>query len=156
VTYWSWRGIFLVNVPLGLVLIGLSAVFSRLPRAHRGRRLDLPGVALLSAAPCWPPCSAWRAWAAASRRRPPSCSPGPRRHPADPVRPAQRPRKSPVHPGEVPGRPRLRRDEPDQLPRLRGLGFGALVPLYAENRFGIPTLGAGTLLTARARSAWSR
>jgi MFS family permease len=30
------------------------------------------------------------------------------------------------------------------------LGFGALVPLYAENRYGIPTLGAGTLLTARA------
>ena len=30
------------------------------------------------------------------------------------------------------------------------LGFGALVPLYAEQRYGIPTLQAGTLLTARA------
>jgi hypothetical protein len=30
------------------------------------------------------------------------------------------------------------------------LGFSALVPLYAENRYGIAALGAGTLLTARA------
>jgi MFS family permease len=30
------------------------------------------------------------------------------------------------------------------------LGFGALVPLYAQDRFGIPILAAGTLLTARA------
>jgi MFS family permease len=30
------------------------------------------------------------------------------------------------------------------------LGFGALVPLYAESRFGIQPLQAGTLLTARA------
>jgi MFS family permease len=30
------------------------------------------------------------------------------------------------------------------------LGFAALVPLYAEYRYGIPALGAGTLLTARA------
>lgn len=30
------------------------------------------------------------------------------------------------------------------------LGFAALVPLYAQNRYGIAALGAGTLLTARA------
>ena len=30
------------------------------------------------------------------------------------------------------------------------LGFSALVPLYAEQRFGIASLEAGTLLTARA------
>jgi MFS family permease len=30
------------------------------------------------------------------------------------------------------------------------LGFGALVPLYAEQRYDIPELQAGTLLTARA------
>jgi MFS family permease len=30
------------------------------------------------------------------------------------------------------------------------LGFAALVPLYAEERYGIKALGAGTLLTARA------
>jgi len=30
------------------------------------------------------------------------------------------------------------------------LGFGALVPLYAQERYHLPTLAAGTLLTARA------
>jgi MFS family permease len=30
------------------------------------------------------------------------------------------------------------------------LGFGALVPLYAEERYHVSTLGAGSLLTARA------
>ena len=30
------------------------------------------------------------------------------------------------------------------------LGFAALVPLYAEHRYGLPPLDAGTLLTARA------
>ena len=30
------------------------------------------------------------------------------------------------------------------------LGFGALVPLYAHQRYGMPTPDAGTLLTARA------
>src|SRR6202030_4614173 len=30
------------------------------------------------------------------------------------------------------------------------LGFSALVPLYAQNRYHISALGAGTLLTARA------
>ncbi len=29
------------------------------------------------------------------------------------------------------------------------LGFAALVPLYAQQRYGLPTLDAGTLLTAR-------
>ena len=30
------------------------------------------------------------------------------------------------------------------------LGFAALVPLYAQDRYGLPSLAAGTLLTARA------
>ena len=30
------------------------------------------------------------------------------------------------------------------------LGFAPLVPLYAEDRYGLPALAAGTLLTARA------
>jgi MFS family permease len=47
----TWRPIFLVNVPTGIVLLG--AGFRRLPPdsgARRGRRLDLAGVAALSAA----------------------------------------------------------------------------------------------------------
>ena len=33
---------------------------------------------------------------------------------------------------------------------MAALGFGALVPLYAAERYGIKALDAGTLLTARA------
>src|ERR1700689_4679249 len=47
VTYWSWRGIFLVNIPVGIVLIALAMVvipdIARRPETH----LDLRGVALL-------------------------------------------------------------------------------------------------------------
>jgi EmrB/QacA subfamily drug resistance transporter len=47
---WSWRGIFLVNVPIGLVLIPLCLAY--VPRAATGRsrpagRLDGTGIALL-------------------------------------------------------------------------------------------------------------
>jgi Major Facilitator Superfamily len=47
----TWRPIFLINVPTGIVLLAIG--FRRLPRdsgAWRGRRLDLAGVATLSAA----------------------------------------------------------------------------------------------------------
>jgi MFS family permease len=47
----TWRPIFLINVPTGIVLLG--AGFRRLPRdagARHGRRLDPAGVATLSAA----------------------------------------------------------------------------------------------------------
>ena len=47
VTYWSWRGIFLVNVPIGFALVVLGSVF--IPRSVRiqEQRLDVRGVALL-------------------------------------------------------------------------------------------------------------
>ena len=47
VTYWSWRGIFLVNIPVGITLICLGAIFipdiARRPDQH----LDIRGVVLL-------------------------------------------------------------------------------------------------------------
>jgi MFS family permease len=47
VTYWSWRGIFLINVPIGVALIILCAVI--IPRSTRRDRtpVDGLGVALL-------------------------------------------------------------------------------------------------------------
>ena len=47
VTYWSWRGIFLVNIPIGITLVVLGAIFipdiARRPDLH----LDIRGVVLL-------------------------------------------------------------------------------------------------------------
>lgn len=46
-TYWSWRGIFLVNVPIGLLLLVLGLLIipeSRRPGKHR---LDIYGLVLL-------------------------------------------------------------------------------------------------------------
>jgi EmrB/QacA subfamily drug resistance transporter len=47
VTYWSWRGIFLINVPIGVALVILCAVI--IPRSTRRARtpVDLLGVLLL-------------------------------------------------------------------------------------------------------------
>ena len=47
VTYWSWRGIFLINVPIGAALIVLCAVV--IPRSVRRARapVDVAGVLLL-------------------------------------------------------------------------------------------------------------
>src|SRR5699024_552105 len=50
VSYWSWRGIFLVNVPIGLAVIVLAYRYIPASRisARRGRgRLDLPGLVLM-------------------------------------------------------------------------------------------------------------
>ncbi len=42
-TYVSWRWVFFVNVPIGLVVAGLAA-FALTPTARVRRRLDIPGV----------------------------------------------------------------------------------------------------------------
>lgn len=50
VTYWSWRGIFFVNVPIGIVVIALSLKFipKDRPEIMRARtRRDAAGMALL-------------------------------------------------------------------------------------------------------------
>lgn len=46
----GWRWIFLVNVPIGAVALGLGLRRLRESRADRPRRLDLPGTALLTGA----------------------------------------------------------------------------------------------------------
>src|SRR3984885_6370437 len=52
VSYWSWRGMFLVNVPIGIVLIALTSKF--IPSSAGGvagrenNRIDIKGIALLA------------------------------------------------------------------------------------------------------------
>lgn len=151
--YWTWRGIFLVNVPIGIALILLGARFLPATAPRQGRRVDLPGVALLGVMvlagmfgvtylgngtvsltdPVFLGCEGIAIVAGVLF-----------------VRHAKR--------AEAPFIPL-------ELMRGRGfgvmnlfnvvfgacaVGFGALVPLYAEHRFGIRAAAAGTLLTARA------
>ncbi len=44
----SWRSVFLVNVPVGIILLAVGARVLPHTRAEQPRRLDLPGVALLT------------------------------------------------------------------------------------------------------------
>lgn len=53
VKYWTWRGVFLVNVPFGIVVIWLALRYipNDRPRGAREREtMDLPGMALLGIA----------------------------------------------------------------------------------------------------------
>ena len=50
VTDYSWRWIFFVNVPVGAVTLALAAVVMPNLKLNRRHRLDLPGVALSTAA----------------------------------------------------------------------------------------------------------
>ncbi len=52
VTYWNWRGVFLVNLPIGLLVLALAHRFipPDPPRPRdAGFRMDVPGMALLGA-----------------------------------------------------------------------------------------------------------
>jgi EmrB/QacA subfamily drug resistance transporter len=46
----GWRSIFLINVPIGVVLLVMAAVFVPNTRSTRAKRIDLPGVVLASLA----------------------------------------------------------------------------------------------------------
>ncbi|GAA4179065.1 MFS transporter [Gryllotalpicola koreensis] len=152
VTYWSWRGIFLVNVPIGMALLILGAIFFPAAVGHRGGRLDLVGSATMAATilsamigiAVLGDGSAWY-------------SPG-----------VLVPELLAVAFGWLFVRHTRRAPHPfislhlligrgfgvmnviNFLYGAAAIGFGALVPLYAQERFGIPALESGTLLTARA------
>jgi EmrB/QacA subfamily drug resistance transporter len=153
VTYWSWRGIFLVNVPIGIVLIILAAKFIPAGSRRVSSRIDARGIAILAVLitaamfgitylgsgriPLYDPVflvceliAAAALWMF--------------------VRHSKR-YAAPFVPY------RLLRGPGFGVMNLinlvygaAALGFAALVPLYAQERFRIQPLGAGTLLTARA------
>jgi EmrB/QacA subfamily drug resistance transporter len=153
VTYWSWRGIFLVNVPIGIVLLVMGTVFIPDLARRPDRHLDVRGVMLLgitllsamlgiaylgggdssAASPLFiaPECVAVVAAAVfvrhSARARSPFIS----------VRFLSGPGFGVMN----------------LLNFIYGaavLGFAPLVPLYAQDRYGLRPLDAGTLLTARA------
>jgi len=153
VAVWSWRGIFLVNVPIGIVLIVLAAKFIPTSAARATGRIDVRGVSLLGL------------FILATMFGISFLGSGqiPLYHPVFLISEAV---------GLIAGCLFVRHSRrysapfiPFELLRGRGfgvinlinlfygaaaLGFGALVPLYAEDRFEMHSLAAGTLLSARA------
>ncbi|HEX3792041.1 MAG TPA: MFS transporter [Pseudonocardiaceae bacterium] len=153
VAFWSWRGIFLVNVPIGIVLIALAWKFIPANSPRRTSSIDIRGVALLGVLilfamfgitylgsgkiPLYSPvflvselialAAGW-AFVRHSRTFP---------TPFVPYRLLR-------------GRGFGVMNLINLLYGAAALGFAALVSLYAQTRFGIQPLGAGTLLTARA------
>ena len=162
VTYWTWRGIFLVNVPAGLLLLVLGALFIPASVRRADQTLDIRGVLLLGAtllsamlgiaylgsaqsgrgsrspAPPRPRPSSWS----------PSWSPSAPWSPSSGTRPGRRAPFIPLRflAGKGFGVMNLL----NFLFGSSALGFAALVPLYAHDRYGLRSLEAGTLLTARA------
>jgi EmrB/QacA subfamily drug resistance transporter len=155
VSYWTWRGIFFVNVPIGIVLVAccLRYVPRDAPRDASARRpVDLPGLILLGTGVLAAMLGiSYLGQAGASAVSPLFIVP--------------------VVGGvallALFGRHIRRVASPFIAPRLiTGPGFGAsnvinilyggavtgmlaLVPLYAVDRFHISPLGSGTVLTAQ-------
>jgi EmrB/QacA subfamily drug resistance transporter len=153
VTYWSWRGIFLINVPIGIALIVLGLIFFPKGVPRPGAKIDIYGVVLLgvlilsamlgitylgsvdasvfSAGFLVPEIIAAIAlWLF--------------------LRHTKRAEAPFISIALLTGRGFGTMNVINFLYGSAALGFGALVPLYAQERFGIPILAAGTLLTARA------
>jgi EmrB/QacA subfamily drug resistance transporter len=156
VSYWTWRGIFFVNVPIGILLVIFCLRY--VPRdpgreGHARRPLDLSGMVLLGAGTLALMLGiSYLGEAGASASSPLFVAP--------------------VAVGLAGlasfGRHIRRVPDPFIAPRLiAGRGFGAvnvinilyggavagmlaLVPLYAVDRYHISVLGSGTLLTAEA------
>jgi EmrB/QacA subfamily drug resistance transporter len=153
VSYWSWRGIFLVNVPIGIALIGLTARFIPASALRPASRIDLRGIGLLAgviltgmfgitylgsgSVPLYSPvflgCLAGAALLGAVFLRHSRTYPAPF-----------------VPHVLLRGRGFGVMNLVNYLYGAAAIGCGALVPLYAADRSGISALASGTLLTARA------
>jgi MFS family permease len=150
---WSWRAIFLVNVPIGIVLIVLALKFIPNAPTHATNRIDVRGILLLGTLIL----SAMFAISYLGDRNTPLYNPiflllgtlsvvagrlflrHSKRHPA-PFIPLALLR----------GRGFAVMNLINLMYGAAALGFGTLLPLYAEDRFHISSLAAGVLLTARA------
>jgi EmrB/QacA subfamily drug resistance transporter len=153
VSYWSWRGIFFVNVPIGILLIIFCLRYVPRDPGREGRTgpVDLTGMVLLGAGVLALMLGISYLGEAGASVSSPSFV-------------------APVIAGLLGvalfGRHIRRVPDPFIAPRLiAGRGFGAvnvinilyggavagmlaLVPLYAVDRYRISALGSGTLLTA--------
>lgn len=162
VTYWTWRGVFFVNVPIGLAIIWLTLRYipPDKPRVAETTRpkMDAPGMALLGT-------FLFAGMLAASALGEKTT------HPWSPEFIAllaialaalwmffRHIKKSPhpfIAPNLITGPGFSAVNLVNGL--FGGVTFGvvALIPLYATNRYGISALGSGTLLIAQGFAAFA-
>lgn len=159
VSYWSWRGVFYVNVPIGLVAMALALRYvpqDRPAAGGIGPRPDVTGMALLGS-------GLLAGMIAASYLGEGNA------HPWSPA--FLMPLAIAIVAFWIFFRHGIRSAHPFIAPHMiHGPGFGpvnllnalyggvaggvmALVPLYATNRYGIDALGSGTLLIAQGVAA---
>ncbi|MGH3435641.1 MAG: MFS transporter [Sciscionella sp.] len=153
VTYWSWRGIFLVNVPIGAALIVLGLKYIPPGASQPSSRIDFVGILLLSVSLLAAMLGVtYLGGEGTSVLSPDFLVPE-----AVAVagitlllRHASRDPAAIIPMRLLRGRGFGVMNLINFLYGSAALGFGALVPLYAQQRYGMHALAAGTLLTARA------
>jgi MFS family permease len=159
VTYWTWRGVFLVNVPIGIAVVVLALRYVPRDRPRAGAnhpRMDVTGLALLGGGIL----TGMLAVSHLAERDAHAWSPA-----------FVIPIAIAVVALWIFFRHINRSAHPFIVPRLiSGAGFGtvnlinglyggvtagvvALIPLYASNRYGIDALGSSTLLVAQGIAA---
>ena len=159
VSYWTWRGIFLVNVPIGVTVIVLALRYmprdqSRIGGKHP--RMDATGMTLLGGgllagmlAVSYLAERNSHAWSLSFVH-----SDGHRDRRAVDVLSPHQPYGAAIHRSAPDRRDRLRHGQPVQW-TYGGVTSAvvALIPLYAWNRYGINALGSSTLLIAQGAAA---
>jgi EmrB/QacA subfamily drug resistance transporter len=153
VTYWSWRGIFLVNVPIGLLLVGLGSYFIPPTAKRQAAPIDFVGIALFGSLLLSSMAGIGRLGSGGTTLDDPlflglellavALTVGFVRH----IRRAQAPF---ISARLIFGRGFFVVNVLNTIFGSAALGIGALIPLYAEDRFQISSLSAGTLLTTRS------
>ncbi len=153
VTYWSWRGIFLINVPMGIILFVLAATLIPESRRKVAPRTDVRGILYFAVAIL----AAMYGVTSLGNSRTEILHPTFLLSEAVAVVLAflfvrhTRSASAPFIPWRLlRGKGFGIMNVVNLLHGTAALGFGALLPLYAEQRFGLDGLAGGTLLTARA------
>ncbi len=153
VTYWSWRGIFLINVPIGLALCVVAMVRIPSRSVRRPARFDVVGVGLLGGGllGCMAAISylgtgtarVTDAWFTGPAAAGVLLLCGFLRHSARAPAPF-------VSISLLAGPGWGVVNFINFFYGAAALGFGPLIPVYAEQRYQLEPLGAGSLLSARS------
>ena len=153
VTYWSWRGIFFINIPIGAAVVIAAARYLPKSVPRDVGRADLFGIVTLGGTVLAAMFAITVLGSAGTKPSSPEflvflilaiggalTFAYHSAHASNPI--------IPVH--LLRGRSFLIMDLVNLIYGAAVLGLGTLVPLYAQDRFGISPLQQGTVLAARA------